>query len=395
MKSLLFRVGRCVWPTLLAVTLATAAYSQQDFSGRLVTSVLFQPAKQPIDERDLKDMQLIRVGEPLVPSQVAATIDHLFASGLYDDIQVDAEPDQNGVSIRFITRARLFVGHVGARGKFSDPPSRGAILSHAQLYLGTPFNPEDVETATKRVLQIMRDNGLYTGAAGAATILDRETNQVTIRFLVNSGKRAHYETPTIRGDTKLADSTIIRATGWRIPIIHYWRQVTSALTDKGIDGIEKKYAKQQRLTASVDVDSLDYDSRNNRVKPTLKIDAGPKITIRALEAKLKRKKLEAFVPVFQEGSVDNDLLTEGAGNIKNYFQSRGYPDVEVTFKTEPEKNDEEIIDYYIALGPRRRLVHIDILGNDYFTLETIRERMFLQTNSLALRYGRYSATSGS
>lgn len=364
--------------------------AQQQFSGKTVLSVSYQPEKQPIDPRDLAKMQLVQADQPLSLPQVATTIDNLFASGLYDDIQVDAEPSGAGVRIRFITRARLFVGHVDTRGKISNPPNAAVITSDSQLYLGTPYNPKDVQTALDDIRQLLRSNGLYGGDAGAATITDRNDNQVTVRFLVNSGKRARYSMPVIEGDPKLPTSAIVRATGWRIPLIRRWRQVTESLTDRGTDGIQKKYAKKDRLTADIDVKSLDYDSRTNRVKPTLDLNAGPRIQLKALEAKLKKKKLQTFVPIYQEGAVDNDLLVEGARNISDYFQAKGYPDVDVTFKAEPVKDDVEAINYYIALGPRRRLVNVSITGSNYFTPETLQERMFLRPASFLMRYGRYS-----
>ncbi|MBV9759262.1 MAG: BamA/TamA family outer membrane protein [Acidobacteriaceae bacterium] len=364
----------------------------QDFSGKTVTSIKYEPAAQAVDARDLKAIQLVQTGEPLDMHAVAGTIDRLYASGLYDDIQVDAEPTGEGVSLTFITRARRFIGHVGAQGKISDPPSRGVILGDAQLTLGTQFDAEALETARKDIEEEMHQNGLYEAHVGVATIEDSATHQVTVRFLVDAGKRARYEMPAIAGDTKLPNETIVRATGWRIPLIHRWRAVTAAMTDKGEDGIRKKYAKKDRLTASVNLTSLDYNSHTGRAKANLDIDAGPRINIKALEAKISKGKLRGLVPVYVEGSVDNDLLTEGKKNLQDYFQSRGYPDVDVTFRSEPVKNDQQTITYYIALGPRRKLVHIDILGGDYFTPETIHERMFLQTKSILLRYGRYSET---
>jgi outer membrane protein assembly complex protein YaeT len=362
------------------------------FIGKTVTAISYEPAAQPIDPRDLAAMQLVEVGKPLNADQVGTTIDHLFSSGLYQDIQVDAEPSGTGIAVRFITVARQFVGHVDIQGRTSNPPSRGVLLSEAQLYLGTPYDPADVETAKLHIVQILRDNGLFTGDAGSATLSDPSTNQVTISFLVNSGKRARYQTPVVHGDPKLSETTIIRATGWRIPVIHRWRVVTQAQTDKGIDGIQKKYLKQNRFTASIDLESMDYNAKTGRATPNLNINAGAKINVKAVEAKLSNGKLRNLVPIFQEGSVDNDLLTEGAHNIQNYFQSRGYPDVEVTYKQEPEVNGQETINYYIALGVRRRLVHIEIKGGSFFKLDTLRERMFLQTNSILLRYGRYSET---
>ncbi|MBV9404707.1 MAG: BamA/TamA family outer membrane protein, partial [Acidobacteriaceae bacterium] len=362
----------------------------QDFSGKTVTSIQYEPAVQPPDARDLANFQLVHTGEPLDRDQVAATIDRMFSSGLYDDIQVDAEPSDGGVALRFITKPRRFIGHVGAEGKIKDPPSRAVIISDAELSLGTPFDADVLEDARKNIENELRDNGLYQATAGVATTEDPDTHEVTIRFLVDAGKRARYEMPIIRGDTKLPTETIVHATGWRVPLIHRWRQVTSALTDKGTDGIQKRYAKANRLTATVDMTSLDYDETTGRAKATFDINAGPKITIRALEAKVSKGKLRQYVPVYQEGSVDNDLLTEGARNLHDYFQAKGYPDVDVTFRRDPPQNDQETINYYIATGPRRRLVDVKILGSNYFENDTLRERMFLRPATLVMRYGRYS-----
>ncbi len=375
--------------SLVCCLVVIPVYGQQ-LTGKVVSSIEYRPVRQPIDSRDLERMQLVEVGQPLNPRQVAATLDRLYSTGLYDDLQVDARPSGSGVVVTFITRARRFIGHVGAQGHISDPPSRAIIISGAQMNLGTPFNEADLVTARKSIEQELRNNGLFASKVDVVTITDPETNQVTIRFLVDSGQRAKYDVPAITGDTKLSDSTIIRATGWRIPLINRWRKVTQSLTDKGVNGIEQRYAKKNRLTASVDLQSLDYDADRRRAVPHINIDAGPKITIKALEAKISNGKLRKYVPVYQEGSVDNDLLAEGATNLRDYFQAKGYPDVDVTFHSEAPRNDEQVINYYIATGPRRKLANIDIVGNDYFLPETLEERMFLHTKSLALRYGRYS-----
>ncbi len=367
-----------------------AAYGSEDFSGRNVVEVRYEPSDQPIDPRDLAADQLVKVGAPLDPKDVAATIDRLYATGLYQDIKVYAETQGSGISVRFETVAERFIGHVGGRGKIKDPPSRSVILSETQLTLGKRFDPDMVETARQRIERQLRLNGRFKGSVSATTVDDPTTHQVTIGFIVSAGKSVKYELPTITGDTKLPDKTIVAATGWRIPLIHRWRQVSRSLTDKGVDGIEKRYAKKGRLTASVDLTSVDYDQTNNRALPHLNIDGGPKIAIRASEAKVSKGTLLKNVPVYEEGSVDDDLLTEGARNLRDYFESRGYPDVDVTFTRAPVKDDQQVITYAIAAGPRRRLVSVAIVGNNYFPEDILRERMFLHTNTLLLRYGRYS-----
>ena len=58
----------------------------------------------------------------------------------------------------------------------------------------------------------------------------------------------------------------------------------------------------------VEVEKLDYDAARRRVRPYLEIDAGPKIKITSAETKISHRTLKKYVPVYQEGAVDNDLL---------------------------------------------------------------------------------------
>ena len=358
--------------------------------GVTVIEIRYDPTRQPIDPRDLASDQLVEVGKPLNLAQVGATIDRLWATGLYENIKVYAARQGDGVALRFETVASRFIGHVEVRGKIKDPPNQSVITGVTRLDLGAPFDRESIETARAHVERELRMNGLFKAAVSVTTAEDAVTHQVTIGFIINAGKRASYQMPIISGDTKLPLNTLLSASGWRIRVIHRWRLVTKSLTDGGVSGIEKRYAKQDRLTASVQLIAVDADEAGKRATPHLQIEAGPKISIRALEAKISKGKLRKYVPVYEEGSVDNDLLTEGARNLRDYFQSRGYPDADVTFKSEPPKDDQQIINYYISAGPRRRLVKVTIVGNEYFPEQILRERMFLAKKSLVLRYGRYS-----
>ena len=97
------------------------------------------------------------------------------------------------------------------------------------------------------------------------------------------------------------------------------------------------------------------------------------------------------MPVYEERTVDRDLLVEGQRNLTDYLQSQGFFDAEVEFKPQSVRNDQAEIDYIINPGSRHRLVAIQITGNHYFKTEAIRERMYLQTASLLqYRHGRYS-----
>ena len=112
---------------------------------------------------------------------------------------------------------------------------------------------------------------------------------------------------------------------------------------------------------------MEYDHETRRVTPTLNIDAGPTVDIKAIGAKISTKMLKQNVPVYEERAVDRDLLVEGQRNLRDEFQSQGYFEADVEFKEQKLQNDKTEIDYLINLGQRHQLVHVEIQGNRYFT----------------------------
>jgi outer membrane protein assembly complex protein YaeT len=361
----------------------------ESLSGRPIRSVTYLP-EAVLHSEDLARVEVLKAGKVLRAEDVAEAIDRLFATGLFEDIAVEAEASGDGVAIRIRTEPARFISGFTVAGSLSQPPNRGEVTSSSQLQLGALFRQEDVDAAVKRINGLFDENGLYEAEVRGEVESASTAEQVFVTFHVKKGKRAKYETPVIHGETGLSEGAILRATGWRIPLIHWWRHVTAERTQNGIQGIRQKYQSSDRLTTKVELDELRYDSERRRVRPTVTITPGPKIKVKAVEAKVSQRVLKRYVPVFQERAVDNDLLVEGARNVRDYFQSRGYYDVDVTFRTQPVVNDEQEIQYVISLGTRFRLVKISIAGNKYFDEETIRERMFMSPGSLLSRRGRYS-----
>ncbi len=46
--------------------------------------------------------------------------------------------------------------------------------------------------------------------------------------------------------------------------------------------------------------------------------------VTATGAKISKKRIKDEVPIYEEHSVDHDLLVEGQRNLRDYFQSQGY-----------------------------------------------------------------------
>jgi outer membrane protein assembly complex protein YaeT len=354
------------------------ANPERKYEGRPIAVVQFVPAEQPLSAETLEELLAVKPGQPLREVDLRTTIERLFATGRYSDIQVDATSPDGGVVLRFLTKNRWFIGNVSVSGRISSPPNAGQIENATQLDLGTPFNQEKADQAVDGARHLLESNGLYRPRIHRAFDYDAAHQQVNVRLQVDSGPRARFTTPVLHGDPKMDPDKLVARTGWRRWLLNSWKPITQARVREGLDDVRKLYLKEDRLQAKVSLDALEFDPETRTGRPTLTIDAGPRIEVRTIGANISQKNLRRFVPVFQEHAVDQDLLGEGARNLRDYLQSRGYFDAEVEFKQQRVTNDRASIDYLVNTGERYRLIHLAVTGNRYFNTEAIRERMVLQ-----------------
>lgn len=374
---------------LFFLTVIAAAQTRQ-FEGSPIASVTFEPSVQPLAPEDLAERQFLKRGGEFHSKDASAMIDRLFETGRYEDLQIDVQPNGDQVAIRVITQASWFVGHVAVDGQVKSPPTRTQIIEASRLSLGEPFEDDDLTEAKRNLERLMERNGLYEHKINIETSDEPGIQQRDIKFVVAAGPRARYTRPIIEGNPILSADTIYKATGWKWKFLPIWRKVTQDRTRRGVAGVLKRYRKDDRLTAEVRNQDPQYDPETGRLTTTLRVEPGPKVEINAAEADISNRKLKKYVPVFEELTVNRDLLVEGAANLRDYFQSQGYYQAEVDFRERQEDPDHLVIEYVISQGKRLRLVNIDIQGNRYFSTDDIRERMFLLVRSFRIRRGRFS-----
>jgi outer membrane protein assembly complex protein YaeT len=377
--------------SLLLALLSVPLIAQENrFEGQTVTSVTLEPEGQFLHPEDRAEaMATLQPGRPLQMNDVRTTIERLFGTGRFEDIQVHAEPSVGGAAVRIEVTPARFVRDVTVEG-VHDPPSRGQLVNATGLQLGTEYAENQVRQSVERLMELLRSNGFYF-AKVAPHDIPRPEQQMDVHYELDTGERARYSTPVVRGTPQKPVQDIIKATGWR----RWWglgpfREVTDSRTQQGLDRIRRTYQKRDYLMARVTLDSMQFREADNRVVPNLTVESGPRVEVRTIGAKISRGRLRDLLPIYQELTVDKDLLVEGRREITEYFQSRGYFEAAVDFDLRTE-DQRQIIEYSIFPGDRHKLVHVQIDGNQYFDDDTLRERMYVMPASfLRFRHGRFS-----
>jgi len=358
----------------------------EDYEGLPIREIRFDPALQPLPDIELRQMLPFEAGDKLDLDAVTAAIIRLYETGRYENIAADATLEDGEVELRFLTRSRWFVGRVSVEGA-PAPPQAGQLINATRLELGGAFTEEDSEAALDNILDVLRRNGLFE--ARAERFLDYEPSfaQVNLLFDVTPGPRAHFGPPVVEGVPEEEADDVIGATNWkRFWVLPGWKPVTARRTQNGLERIREFYQNRDRLLSAVTLEGMDYDAEDNRVVPRIRIEPGPRVRVTVSGAEIGSGRLRRLVPIYQEQTVDQDLLVEGARNLTEYFQSEGYFDATVTFDRST-RGDTDVIEYQVDRGPRKRLVGLEITGNTYFDDATIRERLS-STPATTLRYRR-------
>jgi len=367
-----------------ALWLAWTGARADSFQGLPVAEIVFSPPAQPVPPARLVELIPLRAGQPLDPEAVRQSIQRMFQTGRYADIEVDAVRSGDGVRVTIITKANWFIGPV----KFlnvPEPPSISRLRNAVKLDLGETYSEQKIAAAKEALRQLLADNGFYRAAIEVGTQAHSDTQQIDVTFLVDPGARARFGRITLTGTPDLTPDQTRRIAKWP-PSARF----TQPAVQRGLERLRRHYQHKSHLRAEIRLAEQRHAPPSNRVDLALVIHPGPRVEVAISGAKLSRKQLRRYLPIYEEGTVDRDLLVEGARNLRDYFQTHGYFDAKVDYAQHAEENSQILVEFQATLGPRHRFVKLEITGNRFFDVATLRERMYLQTGSLQAGRGRFS-----
>jgi outer membrane protein assembly complex protein YaeT len=323
-------------------------------------------------------------GAPLTEENLKRSLRQLYATGLYDTIEARAARMGDGVALTFAGTPRTFIGTVSVEG------AAGATMNmqlerSSQLEAGTRLTQAGTMRAVEQMRATLEQNGYYEPVI-AQTVTPRLGQQLAdISFHVVSGPRAKVGKVTVTGDSGVTvEEFRVHARLWKIA------HVDHDTVNRALDGVLRAYQKQGRLEAEVKLESAAYDRAAKVVDYRFTANRGPVVRVEVHGASINPERVKHIIPIYLEGSVDEDLLTEGNRRLRDYYQSLGYFDARVAHERQSAGSGEVTILYTVQLGPRRRVEQVSIAGNHYFSTATLMDLLSVHPADVLDRHGLYS-----
>ncbi len=377
--------------------------------GSQITGIRFEGVEFEPGDPLLSELG-IHAGDTLDPNKVRAATRRLFLTGFYRDIQVRSVRGGNGVTLVFDGVPRYFIGRVRIQGVPTERLT--SLLEFAtELQPGSPFTNAQVQAGAVGVKQALAQNGYYDPMIRPSTEHLTDGKQVDIIYSIYVGPQATVGTVSLSGDPGMSVEEF-RKRGKLQSVtrtLHFFKskhKVTRETTGNALTKLRGYYQKKDRLEAAIALEKSQYDAPRKELDYSFLANQGPLVNVSVVGAKVSKARQKKLLPIYEESAVDNDLLNEGAHNIKEYLQRQGYFDAEVdpavsgvpdtpTYAADgtplpPPSSLTETVTFNAREGKRYKVAAVDVTGNKYFETDNIKERMQVVKSDAFVRNGRYS-----
>ena len=250
---------------------------------------------------------------------------------------------------------------------------------------GTTFSDSKFLQAQTLLRATLQENGYYESKIFASTSVDEPNSQVNVAFQIEQGRQARIGDVTVKGDSGMTVDKF-RKKGK----LKENSKATRDTVSRALNRLRKNYQKQDRLEATLKLDSREYQPPTNHLGYGFSANRGPLVVIRVDGASMSKGKIRNLVPVYEEGAVDEDLLNEGDRRIRDYFQRQTYFDVKVTHSEQILDPQHSVIQFTVSLGNKHEVDNVTISGNKYFDTDIIKSRLGVVKASIVNRHGLYS-----
>jgi outer membrane protein insertion porin family len=389
---------------LLLFSLAATAVAQQPFlgpqaayEGETVTAVDLV-ANPHVDIAPFQALVEQKTGQPYSEKKVEASVAALEKSEKFGSVKVSVSPTPNGLRLSFILEPVYYIGII----EFPEAAKHFSyvrLLQVADLPDQDPFDKARIPEAQTALRYLFREGGYFQAQVRAETRLDDVNQLANVIFHVTLGPRARIGQVKLEGVSgeetarlmHAVDSLRARLNGGLLkPGQTYTR---SRLRDAQ-KLIKRALAKQDYLASKVTENPPDYHPDSNRVDVSYRIEVGPVVIIKITGAKLSAvpflsgREARKLIPIYSEGSIDRDLVTEGQQNLIDYFQEKGFFKVKVdtNFSSQPDRIS---LTYQIDKGRKHKVERISFQGNRHVSSRDLEAQIPIKKAHF-WSHGRYS-----
>jgi outer membrane protein assembly factor BamA len=159
-----------------------------------------------VDEAAVRRQIRTKVGKPIDAGVVSADIERIFAMGLFDDVRVGLQRNDDGsLVVRFQVLERPSIARIVLDG--NTALSNEAVLKVVSLRTGDLFQPADAQDNANKIRDLYVEEGYFLAKVTPA-VTPLPSNQVEVRFRIDERAEIKVRSVEILGNKGIPDDDI-------------------------------------------------------------------------------------------------------------------------------------------------------------------------------------------
>jgi outer membrane protein insertion porin family len=341
-----------------------------------------------VTEDDVKAYLRERTGQAFAPEALTQDVRELYASGFFDEIEVDLERTDDGVSLRFLVRERPSISAVEFvdNSEIDEDDLKEAI----EVKAGTVLSQPAVRRSVQKIRDMYAEKGYFL-AEVESEIVPQKNNEVLVRFKVTEHQQVSVRRITFIGNDHIS-SDELRATMFTGNAGFFafgsggpFRQDAF---ERDIAVVSALYYDRGFLSVSINTPRVMLTPDKNGIEVSITIEEGPRYKIRQLRVYERapdgreaepiegRRNLRMMVRANPGDYFNRAALLEDLQAIRTQYRDHGYANADATPQTnvDPETHEVDVI-VPVERGPLVKFERIEVRGNSKTRDKVIRREL--------------------
>ena len=322
---------------------------------------------------EVKRKTRVPIGSVASPYQIRKSIEGIYTTGLFSQVTAIEMLGPNGIRLRFDLTSKIRVGKIEFTGNSLDENLLlGVMVSRPKK----EYSIEIAEDDRRKILDLYKDYGYFqTEIRLVASANPNFSHQMDLLYNVNESNRASIQDIRFEGtrsiDIEQLEKIVKSETGKT-----YQKQSVDADANR----IRELYRKNEYLTVKV-IPHRNYNDTTGTVALNYEIIEGKKIKIEFIGDGIDESELEQELALFKRDSFSETILKSTEGQIRQFYQEKGYYEPRVSHRMEEKSGQEMVIYFEIELGQAPRIRNINFEGNTAFADAVLLDLMKTQPRS--------------
>ncbi len=335
----------------------------------LIAKVSVRIDGQP-DGEDMAELIPIREGEEFSLKKVSNSIKQIYRTGLFSDVQVLKEGEQE-IQLTFLLTRRYFIRKIIFRGgqKVTGKDLKESLFSLSE---GSFFSDEKVSKAVGELKEALTRKGYFQPEVEVIAEKDLKSPTVNVIFEIRSAKRYIIRKIAFSGEKIFPEAELRKEMKIKRGDVY----IPSVL-DEDLARLKEFYGSNGYQRTEIDVEEVRFDERKRNAYLSLKIIPHEKLEIVVEGAQVPLKLLE---PIWEPRIFEEWGLAEGEAKIIGYLRKKGFLFCSATSSIEKEDNEMRVV-YKVSPGEKFRIKDVSFDGLSYFNPEELKEELASKANT--------------